>query len=141
MALLPWRQEYVVPEVGVDPGPAALPFRALPQPLITCGPAFAGSTDIGGADADFIVDGLLLDCKATTTPTRLGSTEIGQLAGYLLLDYDDQYRITQVGLYLSRQGTAIAWQVPEFLRLIGTDEPLPQLRGRLREYLLRRRYQ
>ena len=69
--------------------PVFAPFRALPRPLITCGPAFAGSTDIGGADADFIVGGLLLDCKATTTPTRLGSTEIGQLAGYLLLDYDD----------------------------------------------------
>lgn len=91
--------------------------------------------------ADFIIDGLLLDCKATTTPTRLGSTEIGQLAGYLLLDYDDHYRITQVGLYLSRQGTAITWQVREFLRLIGTDEPLPQLRGLLREYLRRQRYQ
>jgi hypothetical protein len=72
--------------------------------LVACGPTFAGSTDIGGADADFVIDGLLLDCKATTT--RLGSAEIGQLAGYLLLDYDDQYRITQVGLYLSRQGTA-----------------------------------
>jgi hypothetical protein len=47
----------------------------------------------------------------------------------------------RVGLYLSRHGTAIAWQVPEFLRLIGTDEPLHQLRGRLREYLRRRLYQ
>ena len=117
--------------------PVFAPFRALPPSLITCGPTFAGSTDIGGADADFIVDGLLLDCKATTTPTRLGGTEIGQLAGYLLLDYDDRYRITQVGLYLSRQGTMIAWQVPEFLRLLGTGAPLTQLRGRLREYLRR----
>ncbi|MBV9444421.1 MAG: AAA family ATPase [Streptosporangiaceae bacterium] len=104
-------------------------------------PVFAGSTDIGGADADFIVDGLLLDCKATTTPTRLGGSEIGQLAGYLLLDYDDRYRITQVGLYLPRQGATIAWQVPEFLRLLGTDAPLSELRGRLREYLRRWRHQ
>jgi hypothetical protein len=83
----------------------------------------------------------LLDCKATTTPTRLSSTEIGQLAGYLLLDYDNQYQITQVGLYLSRQGTVIAWPVPEFLRLAGTRESLPQLRSRLREYLRRHRDQ
>ncbi len=114
---------------------------ALPQPLIKCGPAFAGSTDIGGADADFIIDGRLLDCKATTTPTRLASTEIGQLAGYLLLDYDNQYQITEVGLYLSRHGTAIAWPVPDFLRLAGAREPLPHLRGRLREYLRRHRDQ
>lgn len=135
---------YVVADIAAQmelAQPVFTLFRALPQPLITCGPTFAGSTDLGGADADFIVDGLLLDCKATTTPTRLGSTEIGQLAGYLLLDYNDQYRITQVGLYLSRQGTAIAWHVPEFLRLLGTDAPLPHLRGRLREYLRRRQYQ
>ena len=121
--------------------PAFGPFRVLPPTLIACDPVFAGSTDIGGADADFIVDGLLLDCKATTMPTRLGSTEIGQLAGYLLLDYHDQYRITQVGLYLSRQGVVIAWEVPEFFRLLGADTPLPQLRGRLREYLRRWRHQ
>jgi hypothetical protein len=119
--------------------PVFAPFRALAQPLVKCGPVFAGSTDIGGADADFIVGGLLLDCKATTTPTRLSSAEIGQLAGYLLLDYDNRYQISQVGLYLSRQGTKIAWPVPEFLRLAGTSEPLPQLRGRLREYLRRHR--
>jgi hypothetical protein len=129
---------YVVADIAAQlelAQPVFTPFRALPRSLITCGPTFAGSTDIGGADADFIVDGLLLDCKATTTPTRLGSIEIGQLAGYLLLDYSDQYRITQVGLYLSRQGKAIDWPVPEFLRLLGADAPLPQLRGRLREYL------
>lgn len=121
--------------------PVFAPFRALPRPLIKCGPTFAGSTDIGGADADFIIDGLLLDCKATTTPTRLGSTEVGQLAGYLLLDYDNHYRITHMGLYLSRQGTVIAWPAPEFLRLAGTREPLPQLRGRLREHLRHHRDQ
>ena len=135
---------YVVADIAAQmelSRPVFAPFRALPQQLITCGPTFAGSTDIGGADADFIIDGLLLDCKATTTPTRLGSAEIGQLAGYLLLDYDDRYRITEVGLYLSRQGAAIAWPVPEFLRLLGTGAPLPQLRGRLREYLRRGQYQ
>ncbi len=121
--------------------PAFGPYRALPPALIACGPVFAGSTDIGGADADFIVDGLLLDCKATTTPARLGSPEVGQLAGYLLLDYDDQYRVSQVGLYLSRQGAVIAWEVPEFLRLLGTSTPLPQLRGRLREYIRHWRHQ
>lgn len=119
--------------------PVFAPFRALPQPLITCGPTFAGSTDIGGADADFIIDGQLLDCKATTTPTRLSSAEVRQLAGYLLLDYDNRYQLTQVGLYLSRHGAAITWPVPEFLSLAGTRDPLPQLRGRLREYLRQHR--
>jgi hypothetical protein len=134
---------YVVADIAAQlelAQPVFTPFRALPQPQVACGPVFAGSADIGGADADFIVGGLLLDCKATTTPTRLGSSEIAQLAGYLLLDYHDQYRVTQVGLYLSRQGAAITWPVPEFLRLLGANAPLPELRGRLRDYLRRWRY-
>jgi hypothetical protein len=91
--------------------------------------------DIGGADADFIVGGLLLDCKATMTPYKLGTAEIYQLAGYLLLDYDDQYGIGRVGLYLSRQGEEITWDVRDFLGKLGAREPLPALRQRFRDHL------
>ncbi len=111
------------------------PFRALPQPAKVCGPVFAGSSDIGGADADYILDGLLLDCKATRNPRRLGREEIYQLAGYLLLDYDDHFDIDRVGLYLSRQGGLITWSTEEFLRRLGSAAPLPQLRARLRSHL------
>lgn len=110
-------------------------FRALPKEAVTCGPVFAGSADIGGADADFVLDGLLLDCKAATEPRRLGADEIYQLAGYLLLDYDDEFGIRSVGLYLSRQGAIVAWDVPRFLTLLGARESLPELRGALRSYL------
>jgi len=96
---------------------------------------FAGSTDIGGADADYILAGLLLDCKATRAPRRLGREEIYQLAGYLLLDYDDQYGIDRVGLYLSRQGGLITWEVAEFLRRLGSTTSLPRLRAKLRHHL------
>ena len=107
----------------------------LPADRIVCGPVFTGSADIGGADADFIINGLLLDCKATVAPTRLANEEINQLAGYLLLDYDDQYGINRVGLYLSRQGFGVTWKVGEFLELLGAREPLPALRKRLRSSL------
>jgi superfamily I DNA/RNA helicase len=110
-------------------------FRKLPRQKIVTGPAFAGSTDIGGADADFILDGLLLDCKATITPRKLGVNEINQLAGYLLLDYDDEFGISRVGLYLSRQGAGITWEVPKFLELLGAHASLPELRGQLRAHL------
>ena len=110
-------------------------FRALPADRVVCGPVFTGSADIGGADADFIIDGMLLDCKATVAPARLGSAEISQLAGYLLLDYDDQYGIDRVGLYLSRQGMGITWKVDEFLDLLGATQPLPVLRQQLRDCL------
>lgn len=110
-------------------------FRALPRRAVTCGPEFTGSADIGGADADFILGGLLLDCKSTTMPGKLGRDEIYQLAGYLLLDYRDQFGISRVGLYLSRQGATITWDVDEFLRLLGSAEQLPELRAQLRRHL------
>ncbi|MFE2675720.1 UvrD-helicase domain-containing protein [Streptomyces hygroscopicus] len=111
------------------------PFRALPSASRVCGPVFAGSGDIGGADADYILGGLLLDCKATKDPRRLGREEIYQLAGYLLLDYDDQFGIHQVGLYLSRQGGLITWDAADFLRRLGASAPLAHLRAQLRQHL------
>ncbi len=115
--------------------PAFERLRALPPEQVICGPVFTGSADIGGADADFILGGLLLDCKSTVTPYKLGTAEIYQLAGYLLLDYDDQYGIRRVGLYLSRQGKGITWDVGEFLSKLGAREPLPVLRRRFRDHL------
>ena len=111
------------------------PFRALPQPAKVCGPVFAGSNYIVGADADYILAGLLLDCKATKEPRRLGCEEIYQLAGYLLLDYGDHFNIDRLGLYLCRQGGLITWSTEEFLRRLGTTTPLPQLRAKLRAHL------
>jgi hypothetical protein len=113
------------------------PLRALPPEARTCGPTFQGSQDIGGADADFILGGLLLDCKAAIQPRRLGHAEIYQLAGYLVLDYDDRYGINRVGLYLSRQGALIVWTVEDFLHRLGATRPVTDLRRRLRGHLAR----
>ncbi|MBO0801520.1 MAG: ATP-dependent helicase [Nocardiopsaceae bacterium] len=110
-------------------------FRSLPSRAVACGPEFAGSRDIGGADADFILGGLLLDCKATIMPRKLGADEVRQLAGYLLLDYSDEYGIREVGLYLSRQGAVISWEVPGFLAMLGATASLPVLRQKLRWFL------
>jgi hypothetical protein len=123
--------EDIARQLELSGGPFAR-FRALPSDSVTCGPEFAGSQDIGGADADFILGGLLLDCKATITPRGIGADEVNQLAGYLLLDYPNEHRIREVGLYLSRQGSVISWTVPEFLDLLGATAKLPTLRQKLR---------
>lgn len=111
------------------------PLRQLPDDQRVCGPMFTGSSDLGGADADFIVGRLLIDCKATTRPHTINRSAVQQLAGYLLLDYDDAYAIDRVGLYLSRQGALITWNVPEFLTALGARVPLPRLRTQLRNHL------
>lgn len=57
------------------------------------GPTFAQSGPLGGADADLIYDGTLLDLKSTSTARVLGRIELWQLLGYLFADTDDAYCI------------------------------------------------
>ncbi|MET7829270.1 MULTISPECIES: hypothetical protein [Streptomyces] len=107
----------------------------LPAGQRVCAPTFSGSTDVGGADADFIAAGRLIDCKATVRPEKIGVAEIHQLAGYLLLDYDDRYGVDHVSLYLSRQGRLVSWGSQEFLDLLGSRSSLQQLRTACRQAL------
>ncbi|MCY1655559.1 UvrD-helicase domain-containing protein [Streptomyces sp. NPDC052071] len=128
---------YVLEDIDEQMNLAEKPFaplRDLPAHQRVCGPTFTGSSDVH-ADADFITGGFLIDCKAVTRPHRLGRDEVQQLAGYLLLDYDNQYDIHDIGFYLARQGTLIRWTVPEFLTTLGARTPLPQLRTALRDHL------
>lgn len=93
----------------------------LSQPAIL-NPIFAGSLDIGGADADMIVDGCLIDIKASISP-QLKAEFLHQLAGYVLLDYHDAYHITSVGIYMARQGLLFSWPLAEFMQKVtGEDE-------------------
>ncbi|MGA5375943.1 hypothetical protein ACPCSD_33610 [Streptomyces griseoincarnatus] len=97
-----------------------------------CAPVFSGSNDVDGADADFIAEGHLIDCKATTRPDRFGSRrEVHQLAGYLLLDFEDEYALNRVGFYLSRQGQLVTWSTQELLDLLGARRSLSELRAAL----------
>jgi hypothetical protein len=98
-------------------------------------PRFAGSILLGGADADLIIDGILLELKTTkaATPAR---PELWQLAGYALADLDDEYGICKVGFYFGRHGSAITWPVGEFFdQLAGEHVDLTDLRAAFREML------
>ncbi|MGF2213785.1 hypothetical protein [Streptomyces albidoflavus] len=132
--------DYVVDDIRQQMDLAARrgPFekmRLLPAPARVCGPVFDGSLQVGGADADFILDGALIDCKATIRPERINRAEIYQLAGYLLLDYSDAHAISSVALYLSRQGALINWSVEDFIGLLGARHELPALRDACRHTL------
>ncbi len=93
----------------------------------TLNPTFTGSSDVGGADADLIVDGCLLEIK-TSTQDALDSAWLRQLAGYALLDYEDEYAIQSVGIYMARHGILINWPLDEYIRLLTGDD------GCLREF-------
>jgi hypothetical protein len=97
---------------------------------VVCGPTFAGSNLVGGADADVIVGGLLVDIKATVCPERAKSEMFRQLLGYVLLDTDDRYQLTGAGIFLARHGVLIDWTLPKLLALAGATLPLDELRAR-----------
>jgi hypothetical protein len=96
-------------------------------------PTFVGSPDVGGADADLIVDGCLIDIKASVQP-NIQPYWLRQLAGYVLLDYADEHHIHSVGIYMARQGTLLTWPLDEFLAALTGDAhvSLSGLRGEFR---------
>lgn len=95
----------------------------------TLNPTFDGSRDVGGADADLIIDGCLIDIKTTINP-KLSANWLYQLLGYVLLDYNNRYEIEQVGIYFARQQKLIQWSLESLLRDLAVSEvpPLNELR-------------
>lgn len=91
------------------------------------GPTFDGSLDVGGADADMILDGLLVDVKTTTTP-KIAADMLHQLLGYVLLDYSDRHAVREVAIYLSRQRRLVRWPLDRLLENLGAPGGLPELR-------------
>jgi hypothetical protein len=88
-------------------------------------PMFEGSAAIGGADADLIAGGCLIDVKTTVDPKFSSTRLLYQLLGYVFLDYDNEYRVGAVAIYLSRQGLLIRWDLEELLATLGDSETVP----------------
>ena len=97
-------------------------------------PTFKGSSDVGGADADMVIDGCLIEIESALQP-KLDREYLYKLVGYLLLDYTDQLHINTLGIYMARQGMLFTWPVSEFLhQLTGDDDAtLESLRQAFRE--------
>ncbi|SBT47019.1 hypothetical protein GA0070621_2784 [Micromonospora narathiwatensis] len=131
-ALLGCVPEYVVMDLQVQ---VMLAERALGQlrsaaevAVCQAAPTFAGSADVGGADADLVIGRRLMEIKSVSRPEVLTDQAIWQLAGYVLLDYDDEYRFDEMAFYMSRVGWLASWKVDEFFGLLGARLPLHQLR-------------
>lgn len=110
-------------------------------------PTFDGSRDVGGADADLMVDGCLIDIK-TSINARIEGRWLHQLLGYTLLDYSDRYHIREVAIYMARQCLMIRWPLDSLVdalsggnappldvcrmdfRRVSTTVPTPPIRAR-----------
>ncbi len=97
-------------------------------------PTFEGSSDVGGADADLMVDGCLIELKSGKKP--INSNDIRQVLGYYLLDYEDKREITSLAIYRTRHGVCHRWSVDDILlRTKDPRKPVSVIRAELRETL------
>lgn len=98
------------------------------------GPEFAGSRAVGGADADLIVGNCLYDIKTTPDPRKTLPGSLRQLISYVLLDWDDEYALDQVGFYYSRQVTSMTWPLSKLIVECASSRSVDigTLRGRFR---------
>ena len=89
------------------------------------GPTFAAS-GLCAADADFIVDGRLVEVKV-----RLGALsakgvrsdgltleDIYQMLAYVLFDRSDEYGIRWVSMYSARYGLLTTWSLQQFMHIL-----------------------
>lgn len=91
-------------------------------------PTFALSAAVGGADADWVLGGVLYECKVSYQARPVERKHLLQLLGYLLLDSDDALSLCGAGLLLPRQGYRVQWEADEFLRNLGVRSSLAALR-------------
>ena len=89
-------------------------YGDLIQKPVILNPKFAGSGDVGVADADLIIDGTLFEIK-TSKHNMLKPDWFRQLVAYWLLDYNDELHINGFGIYMPRQGLLMTWPLEEFL--------------------------
>jgi hypothetical protein len=95
-----------------------VPFSDLsPQRWCLLNPVFTASLEIGGADADLLIDDMILEVK-TSSSGRYERSFFNQLLGYYLLHLHagidgltKQPEVRRLGLYFSRQGRLVVWSV------------------------------
>ena len=117
--------------LGLVPAPAIADLALLTKPMypvwlplaakpFVLNPVFEGSTDVGGADADLIVDGTLVDIKSTTKP-NLDKATVYQLLGYLFLDYTNEYQVDELGVYYSRTAELVRLPIATVFQVAASD--------------------
>ena len=95
---------------AIDAMSPLIPYVANGSLSYNPNPVFAGSSAIGGADADFIIAGTLFELKTTKLLDAAAvRNALLQLLGYILLDYDDEFKIRRVGVYFARHAWVTAW--------------------------------
>lgn len=89
---------------------------------------FAGSNCVGGADAQLIVDGNLLDIRTTKSSKPFTVKNFWQQLAYVLLDWDDKYEVETISWYYTRQKSYFSYEVADmFTNLQNTREEFKEV--------------
>ncbi len=91
-----------------------------PDERFILNPTFAGSEDVGGADADLIVGTCLVDIKTTIDPAMKGAY-LHQILGYVLLDYEDEHSLDEVAIFSARYCQMHRWRIDTLVREMSGD--------------------
>ena len=101
--------------------------------LVTLNPTFAGSGDVGGADADMIIGGTLVDLKTSRQRRPCDRQDLWQLAGYALLDYRGKRPISALALDFVRRDRTFSWPLDDLLAaLANSRQPVSSWRNKFR---------
>jgi hypothetical protein len=112
-----------------------LPALAERHGMWALGPTFKGSS-LMNADADLVAAGLLLDLK-TSKKLTLGVKDVLQVIGYVLLDFDDEFGIAEVGIFAARYAYLATWDLASLLgELAGSEVDLQSARHQFRRLLV-----
>lgn len=111
--------------------------KRLNSERIVLNPTFEGSKDIGGADADLILNNTLIEIKTVLDAKKNPGYMLRQLVGYTLLDYNDKYQLHEIEVFFPRQKSIVRFTINEVIEnMTGNDSiDLPSLRNEFRSAL------
>jgi hypothetical protein len=71
-----------------------------------------------------------VELKVSARPVSLGVTSAWQLLGYCLLDFPDEFQITDVAIFHARYAYLASWNLEDLLaRFAGAPMRLAQIRS------------
>ena len=102
----------------------------ISQEPVILNPVFSQSLLVGGADADFITGGCLVELKTTARPS-MAANELRQVVTYALLDSNDEHRIRDVALFYIRRPQYLTWSLDKLLEAAGATKTRAELSASL----------
>lgn len=92
---------------------------------LTANPCLASGGEVGGADANLIVEYTLWDIRTTAKANPLSLDSIVQQVGYYLLDFENKYQLDKICWYYTRQQSVFEHPIAP---LLGESKGVTKLR-------------